>query len=608
MKIQNISIKNYKAFYGEYSFDVSSENLLIYGENGSGKSSLYYALKDFFQSSMEAVNMNAVENVFLQEDEKGKGYIKVTFDTDTTEELNHTTKPTDGSIKEASYLKSFLTYKHLLGVHYVKINDEINLFDLLVKGVLKHYNNEDVTGGRELGELWQDVINAYQKPKSGRTYDKREKRKDLTTVLKTFNDAFRQLFDPNNPVYILKEVAPILENFYENLNLKITYKEAIPNGRLDGVKQNHVSLEVKIKHFSESVEKPHFFLNEAKLSAIAISIYLGMVKQHAQKIPLKVLFLDDIFIGLDMSNRLPLLKILQEEFTEYQIFMTTYDRNWFEVAKKHLGEKHWKTIEMYVGKQGAFDVPVVIDPSENYLQKATKYYETKDYPACSNYLRKEIEKLIKDRLPEEVIRIFEGKPHTLTYLWGKFVSRYSGLGVTISEDVKKSLETSLLTLLNPQSHHGLNFPVYEKELSEAFKLVDKIKAYPIIQNYVVLHKGVHLRFTHPTEKYTFECIVTSAWTLATKPGGSSMTFPNCRITIWQFEGKEFWDFPNKQIFKNIGNITSSESRLNKILYNLTQISELSINEDMFKKYTLCDGTYTLEKVMKKHKVSLLRKS
>ena len=166
MKIQNISIKNYKAFYGEYDFDVAVQNLLVYGQNGSGKSSLYYALKDFFQSSMETINMNAVENILLQEDEKGKGYIKVTFDNNTTEELSHTTTPTSNAIKEANLLKSFLTYKHLLGVHYVEVNDDINLFNLLVNGVLKHYNNEDVTGNKELGELWQDVVNAYQKPQN----------------------------------------------------------------------------------------------------------------------------------------------------------------------------------------------------------------------------------------------------------------------------------------------------------------------------------------------------------------------------------------------------------------------------------------------------------
>jgi hypothetical protein len=36
-------------------------------------------LKDFFQSSMEDINLNELENIFIEEDKKGNSYIKVTF-------------------------------------------------------------------------------------------------------------------------------------------------------------------------------------------------------------------------------------------------------------------------------------------------------------------------------------------------------------------------------------------------------------------------------------------------------------------------------------------------------------------------------------------------
>jgi len=56
MKIKSIEINNYKAFLGNHIINVSGKNVFIYGENGSGKSSLYYALKDFFQSSVENID------------------------------------------------------------------------------------------------------------------------------------------------------------------------------------------------------------------------------------------------------------------------------------------------------------------------------------------------------------------------------------------------------------------------------------------------------------------------------------------------------------------------------------------------------------------------
>ena len=55
MKTQTIEITDYKAFLGTHRINVGGKNLFIYGENGSSKSSLYYALKDFSQSSMEDI-------------------------------------------------------------------------------------------------------------------------------------------------------------------------------------------------------------------------------------------------------------------------------------------------------------------------------------------------------------------------------------------------------------------------------------------------------------------------------------------------------------------------------------------------------------------------
>jgi DNA repair exonuclease SbcCD ATPase subunit len=82
MRIKKVEIKDYKAFYGKNEFDVDGKNLFIYGENGSGKSSFYYALKDFFQSSTETLSYDETENIFLTQAQKGKGYIKVTFNPD----------------------------------------------------------------------------------------------------------------------------------------------------------------------------------------------------------------------------------------------------------------------------------------------------------------------------------------------------------------------------------------------------------------------------------------------------------------------------------------------------------------------------------------------
>ena len=62
------------------------------------------------------------------------------------------------------------------------------------------------------------------------------------------------------------------------------------------------------------------------------------------------------------------------------------------------------------GELGYCERPVIITPSDDYCNRARKYYCTKDYPASANYLRKEIEQQIKNRVAEEDIRAYDSKP------------------------------------------------------------------------------------------------------------------------------------------------------------------------------------------------------
>ena len=345
MRIQKIEITNFKAFLGTHTIKAGGKNLFIYGENGSGKSSLYYALKDFFQSSIEDIDLTELENAFVKTAQKGKTAIKVTFKPNSQGQnrdeaygfnasVNATRTAGDTSIRDGNKLKSFLTYKHLLAIHHLKKDDAINLFDLLVEGVLKHFKYS-LTGGKELGELWTDVKVTTAKP-TGKSFPINQKKAEVKAAIKAFNDAFGELFKPDSPEYILKHARPILEKFKHNIEVILKFPQLRPNSEFNGIEGAEV--QVDLKYAGVVVPKPHLFLNEARLSAIALSIYLGMIKRHVQGIPCKILFLDDVFIGLDIANRLPLLEILETEFPEYQIFITTYDKPWFEYARGFLEE------------------------------------------------------------------------------------------------------------------------------------------------------------------------------------------------------------------------------------------------------------------------------
>lgn len=75
---------------------------------------------------------------------------------------------------------------------------------------------------------------------------------------------------------------------------------------------------------------------------------------------LKLLVLDDVLIGLDHSNRLPVLDVLNIRFADWQIVLLTHDRNWFDLARSHLPETDWKCLEVYEGDDAATaPIPIV---------------------------------------------------------------------------------------------------------------------------------------------------------------------------------------------------------------------------------------------------------
>jgi hypothetical protein len=285
MKIQKITINKYKAFTKEEKIPIGGSNVFIYGENGSGKSSFYYALKDFFQSSVEPVLMSGLRNFNLS-DGGTDCSIEVEFDGGAKNILNETTKNTNiTQIKDANRLKSFLTYKHLLGVHNVKVTEKLEVFNLVVLGVLKHFKSELITGQFELGELYFNTISESKKTigKGKDFYFARQKSASVTQRAELFNSAFRKLFEKpdegeSNLDYLAPEVNYFLSKIYPELSIDFKRQtlRVDSRGNLSGGK---LFIDIIQDNNSIDSKSPHFSLNEAKLSAIAISIFFGAIKR-----------------------------------------------------------------------------------------------------------------------------------------------------------------------------------------------------------------------------------------------------------------------------------------------------------------------------------------
>ena len=167
------------------------------------------------------------------------------------------------------------------------------------------------------------------------------------------------------------------------------------------LKYNHSSL----SEANKIIANPHTFLNEARLTAIALAIRLAMLDLRP-KFPdtSSILVLDDLLLSLDMSHRNIVLDIILNKTSDFQLFILTHDKLFFEMARhkiKGLGQTDWEYFEMYSNSKNDIPQPY-ITKSKTYLEKAETFLTLKEYEVAGNFLRKDAEAFCKDFLPQRL--------------------------------------------------------------------------------------------------------------------------------------------------------------------------------------------------------------
>ena len=474
MKITNIEIKNFRAFPKSYQIDLGNagKNLLVYGENGSGKSSLFLALRYFLESGVdedkEEDKNTAFENhqnIFTED----PGHIKLSFGPareikKNTYKWSKSVKETTDEIIEIAKASGFLDYKDLLGVHYLQPEGEaVNVFDLLVETLLTDTVNP-VTD-RTLIEAWDNIQPPYPRRNAKHQIAALEQR------IEVLNDELVSRLADLRP-----KVREILGKFGYKVDLNLDFKGVTYNQKNQTLENQQILLKVKL--FDRDISERYLLLNEAKLSAIAISIYLSSILFLPDpKSGLRILALDDVLIGLDMSNRFPVLDILEEYFKNYQIFLMTYDKMWYEIVKQRTEQKHWKYAEFYFSQTDEYEIPVYVE-NKAYLDKAREYLDANDYKACVIYVRTAFEAAIKRYCEKKNLAIkYRENPKDLTSedFWVPIKMEKNKAGIRLLDlRVVNKIESVRKFTLNELSHASVA-NVYRKELEDAIEAVEELE-------------------------------------------------------------------------------------------------------------------------------------
>lgn len=181
---------------------------------------------------------------------------------------------------------------------------------------------------------------------------------------------------------VLDTISADVGKFYAKLHPD----ESVDNVRLTMVGEEGV--EFQYAFHGHEVQPPRKYLSESHLNSLGVVLFLANARIFNKQA--KFLVLDDIVTSFDTSHRRRLLRLLRDEFSDWQIIILTHESVWFEIIKKEMTQNGWKFHEVRAdGPNG-----IVLDDSAASLKEIIAQKKGKD--DVTNDLRKLLELVLKE--------------------------------------------------------------------------------------------------------------------------------------------------------------------------------------------------------------------
>ncbi len=337
--INKLKLEHFKAFREPAELVLDGKNVLVYGENGAGKSSLYQALKIIFHR-------------------------KWIFDSQIAPTV---TDPLDRRNAEKDVLEQ---YNYQL-TPLTNFTLEIDNADY------KAYT----PSGIDVSMISRDDIHA----------------EDVIDVVKLLQNSIVGIADPEKFVTDKKKTIEDLLNLFlkeyfyeEKLTVELTYSR--PNWLLtvkDSSRDNRGRNEKLTEYF-----------NEAKLHIIKLLLLLTAVLYNdAVAVPgvARVLVLDDVISSMDAANRTMFIELLADFFKDYQKIIFTHSISFFNLAEYVFSTVHqqrddWRRFQI-VEHQGNSEV-VERDSQDFARNIKSDYRPGHNEGTIGNRIRKRFEFLV----------------------------------------------------------------------------------------------------------------------------------------------------------------------------------------------------------------------
>lgn len=387
MKIKKIIIENFK-FHHHLEFEISNNNnCLIYGENGSGKSSIYEALYSnfyYYKNIKIANGIIKIRDTFLHRNfPSGDFEVNILFDnsiylnrTDENLTNDHILLSPEGNPEIGISNVYFANEKVLRN-----ITDD-NFFNIIENELIMHFPKLS-----KIVSCYEEVIKSLKLLKIDEQINE--------VIIKQRRDADELCKTRLNELIPFSLINSILES---NLLCDFKIEYSFDESSIDIDRKFHPPLiNFKIMNIDDRGDfKNHF--NEAKLKLISIAVYFALIKKYQSQNELKLLVLDDFLTSLDMANRKKIARFIIDYFEEYQIIILTHNIQFNNLLKKMINPTRWDTKILFTMKEDDLIVAKVKDKNDNYIEEAKKFINTFNYDLAiaGNLLRKAFEGIVNE--------------------------------------------------------------------------------------------------------------------------------------------------------------------------------------------------------------------
>ena len=530
-KINKIVIENFKYFLEPFTLEPEGKHVLMYGENGSGKSSIYWAAYTHFQSCLKdpadagkyfnknhsdsLVNLydtqnkrSGIEIEFVDPNGRTKGYTDGSWGINTN---------VDDFIRLSTFASDFMNYKFLAAIFDFKNSKPVDLFKIfedevfpfLPLGAPRYDLDGTVTAETSVEQWWRYIKYCCGAPDvltrrvpGSNVYSHDEKWQAYQNLISDFNTRLQTLLTS-----IATDANSKLEAQKMPMRVTLTLKRAEFDKKVEGTMRSYdgkfyepqIILTAQLLDSdgnpvsANDIKHPRSFFNEAKLTRMALALRLAVFDRKLQSEDCaKVIFVDDLLISLDMSNRLMVVLQLLDYADQYQLFIFTHDRTFYDLIYDSISQrnmsKQWCYYEMYAideeVSKGKVPEPWMND-KENFLQQARSFFTRYEYHASANSLRKECEKQLLRLYPHNwtLSKNNDGTVSiiNLNGLIQKLKDFYLRFG--IDPVPTPNIDQYRKRILNPASHNDSKAKVFRSELVMA---IDEIEEFENIKKIMIV--------------------------------------------------------------------------------------------------------------------------